>query len=300
MAWTFELLAGPMTITEGPAWDGSGLFFTAIHQNRILRWDPATRSITTVYDDTGGTNGLLFAPDGRLFACEGTAGRMACYDTHGKKTILVSEFEGKRLNAPNDLALDSSGRIYFTDPRYGEQEGRVLNHDSVYRITPPGDGSTPWAIERMTFDTTRPNGILLSPDERTLYVAQSDYVETAKRELRGYPIQGDGSLGPYTVLHDFGANRGIDGMCFDTEGNIVATCGWELGGPGCRIAVFASDGTVLEEHPVPAGRPTNCTFGDADLRTLYVTTIDGHLYHVKDTGRQGFLQPPQRRPWLPS
>ena len=75
MAWTFELLAGPMTITEGPAWDGSGLLFTAIHQNRILRWDPAARSITTVYTDTSGTNGLLFAPDGRLFACEGGGGQ---------------------------------------------------------------------------------------------------------------------------------------------------------------------------------------------------------------------------------
>src|SRR5205085_7841849 len=110
---------------------------------------------------------------------------------------------------------------------------------------------TPWQIERLTFDTTRPNGLLLSPDERTLYVAQSDYTEDAKRELRAYPVNADGTLGQYTVLHDFGEARGIDGMCFDTEGNIVATCGWELSGPGSRIAVFAPDGTVLEEHPVP-------------------------------------------------
>ncbi len=285
MAWTFELLAGPMTITEGPAWDGSGLFFTAINQNRILRYDPTAKTLRTVYTDTGGANGLLFSPDGRLFACAGKSGAMTCYDTDGTKTVLASQFEGKRLNAPNDLALDSKGRIWFTDPRYGEQEGRRLDHDSVYRLMPPRDGDSLWAIERVTFDTTRPNGILIAPDERTLYVAQSDYVETAKRELRAYHIADDGTLGPYTVVHDFGANRGIDGMCFDTEGNIIATCGWELGGPGCRIA---------------AGRPTNCTFGDADLRTLYVTTIDGHLYHVKDTGRQGYLQPPKQRPWLPS
>src|SRR3954466_8959317 len=178
MAWTFELLAGPMTITEGPAWDGSGLFFTAIRQNRILRWDPATKSIITVYADTNGTNGLLLAPDGRLFACESGSGTMACYDTNGTKTILISQYEGKRFNAPNDLALDSQGRIWFTDPRYGEQEGRELDHDSVYCITPPADGSTPWGLARVTFDTTRPNGILISPDERTLYVAQSDYTET--------------------------------------------------------------------------------------------------------------------------
>ncbi len=298
MAWTFELLAGPATITEGPAWDGSGLFYTAIRENEIRRYDPATNRITTVYRDTNGTNGLLFGPDGSLYACESGAGAMARYDTNGNKTILVGQYEGKRLNSPNDLALDSQGRIWFTDPRYGSQEGRELDHDSVYRITPTADGATPWPIERVTFDTTRPNGLLISPDERTLYVAQSDY--DGLRELRAYPINADGTLGQYTVLHDFGDHRGIDGMCFDTDGNIVATCGWELGGPGPRIAVFAPDGTVLEEHPVPEGRPTNCTYGDANLDTLYVTTIDGHLYRVRDTGRRGYLQPPRQRPWIPA
>jgi gluconolactonase len=298
MAWTFELLAGPATITEGPAWDGSGLFYTAIRENEIRRFDPATERITTVYRDTNGTNGLLFGPDGNLYACESGAGTMARYDTNGHKAILISQYEGKRLNSPNDLALDSQGRIWFTDPRYGDQTGRELDHDSVYRITPTADGSTPWPIERLTFDTTRPNGLLLSPDERTLYVAQSDY--EGPRELRAYPVSEDGTLGQYTLLHDFGENRGIDGMCFTTEGNIVATCGWELGGPGSRIAVFAPDGTVLEEHPVPEGRPTNCTYGDANLDTLYVTTIDGHLYRVRDTSRRGYLQPPHQRPWIPT
>lgn len=298
MAWTFELLAGPATITEGPAWDGSGLFYTAIRENEIRRYDPATSAISTIYRQTEGTNGLLFGPDGSLYACASEAGAITRYDTSGKRTVLVSQYESKRLNSPNDLALDRRGRIWFTDPRYGSQEGRALDHDSVYRITPTADGSTPWPIERMTFDTTRPNGLLLSPDERMLYVAQSDY--DGLRELRGYPVSGDGTLGQYTVLHDFGAHRGIDGMCFDTEGNIVATCGWELGGPGSRIAVFAPDGTVREEHPVPAGRPTNCTYGDANLDTLYVTTIDGHLYRVRDTGRRGYLQPPTQRPWLPA
>ena len=117
------------------------------------------------------------------------------------------------------------------------------------------------------------------------------------RQLRAYPINDDGSLGPYRVLHDFGEARGIDGMCWDTEGNIVATCGWELSGPGARIAVFAPDGTVLEEHPIPAGRPTNCTFGGTDLRDLYITTIEGHLYRVRAIGRQGHLQPPKVKPF---
>lgn len=300
MAWTFELLAGPDTITEGPAWDGSGLLYTAIAHNEIRRYDPATGTISVVHRDTQGTNGLALGPDGALYACEGGSGRVARYGPDGGKTILASHFEGKRFNAPNDLALDRAGRVWFTDPRYGAQEGRELDHDSVYRLTPTADGSTPWPVERLTWDTTRPNGILLSADERTLYIAQSDYEPAAPRQLRAYPVGDDGTLGAFIVLHDFGANRGIDGMCFDREGNIVATCGWELGGPGSRIAVFAPDGTVQEEHPVPAGRPTNCTFGDADLGTLYVTTINGHLYRVRDTGRTGDRQPPNQAPWLPA
>jgi gluconolactonase len=301
MSWTWELLDGPDSITEGPAWDGEGLFYTAIDHNEIRRFDPADGSITTVYRDTGAANGLLLAPDGRLLACEGKGRAVVAYDNAGHRTILADHYEGRRLNSPNDLALDSQGRVWFTDPRYGEDHSdRELDHDSVYRISPLPSGDGTWSIERMTFDTTRPNGLLLSADERILYVAQSDYTPTAPRQLRAYPVLDDSTLGPYRILHDFGAHRGIDGMCFDTDGNIVATCGWEISGPGCRIAVFAPDGTVLEEHPLPEGRPTNCAFGGTDLRTLYVTSISGHLYRVANTGRQGALQPPRQRPFLPA
>jgi gluconolactonase len=296
MTWDWELLAGPDSITEGPAWDGEGLFYTAIAHNEIRWYDPRTNAVTTVYRDSGAANGLVLAPDGRLLACEGGRRAIASYGTDGKRTTLIDRFDGRRLNSPNDLALDSRGRIWFTDPRYGDDHSdRELDHDSVYRITARTDGT--WTIERMTFDTTRPNGILISPDERTLYVAQSDYTPTAPRQFRAYPIRDDGSLGPFLVLHDFGANRGIDGMCFDTEGNIIATCGWELGGPGCRIAVFATDGAILEEHPLPDGRPTNCVFGGPALSDLYVTSISGHLYRVRNTGRTGFLRPPETLPF---
>ncbi len=286
--WQWELLAGPATITEGPAWDGAGLFYTSIADNEIRRFDPATGEVSTIYRDTGGTNGLAFGPDGVLYGCAGTSREIHRYDTDGARTTLVSKFEGKRLNSPNDLVIDSAGRIWFTDPRYGEDHAdRELDHDSVYRITPPADGEGAWSIERLTFDTTRPNGLLLSPDDQTLYVAQSDYEPASVRQLRAYPVLSDGSLGPFTVLHDFGDARGIDGMRWDAEGNIVATCGWELSGPGSRIAVFAIDGTVLEEHPVPAGRPSNCAFGGPDLDILFVTTLDGRLYRVPNTGRRG-------------
>jgi gluconolactonase len=298
MSWNWEMLAGPDSITEGPAWDGEALFFTACRHSEIRRLDPETGTISTIYGNTEEANGLVFAPDGRLLACAGRGQAVVAYDTSGNRTTLADRFEGKRLNSPNDLLIDTVGRIWFTDPRYAaDYPPRDLDHDSVYRITPTDDGSGAWSIERLTFDTTRPNGILLSFDERTLYVAQSNHSPDAVRQLRAYPVLEDGTLGSFRVLHDFGAHRGIDGMCFDTEGNIIATCGWELGGPGGRIAVFAPDGTVLDEQLTPANQPTNCTFGGRDLATLYVTSIDGCLFRTVDTGRRGALQPPAVRPY---
>ena len=93
--------------------------------------------------------------------------------------------------------------------------------------------------------------------------------------------------GPYTVLYDFGEHRGIDGMCLDTAGNVIAATGWELGGPGSSLTVFAPSGEVLERHPFPVKRPTNCTFGGPRMRTLYVTDIDGHL-HRAETEQVGY------------
>ncbi|MFT4036666.1 MAG: SMP-30/gluconolactonase/LRE family protein [Thermomicrobiales bacterium] len=285
--WTWEQLAGPATITEGPAWDAPNarLLFTSIDDNEVRAFDPATGEITTLYTGTGGTNGLTYGRDGLLYGCAGTARQVVRWDRDGAMSVLADRFEGNRLNSPNDLVVDSSGRVWFTDPRYGEDHSdRELDHDSVYRLTPPPGGEGAWTIERLTFDTTRPNGILLSPDERTLFVAQSNHDPDEPRQLRAYPVLEDGTLGPYTVLHDFGAWRGIDGMRFNQRGQIVATCGSIKGGPGPRIAVFALDGTVLEEHPVPAGDPTNCALSP-DWSTLYVTTLDGRLYRA--TGLQG-------------
>lgn len=292
MAWAFEFLAGPLTLTEGPVWDGAGLLFTDIGASRILRYDPATGAIATAHEGTNGANGLALDRDGRLYACEQRTGRIVRYEADGSRTTLASRFAGGRLNSPNDLVLDRRGRVWFTDPRYGDQGGRELDHDSVYRLTPPDGGGAAgaeWAIERVVADTTKPNGLVLAPDEQTLYVAQSDHGPEQKRELRAYPVGEDGTLGAGRVLHDFGAHRGIDGMRLDAEGNIVAATGWELGGPGSSITVFAPDGTVLERHPFPVKRPTNCAFGDADRRTLYVTSIEGYLFRAR-TERTGYVQ----------
>ena len=304
MAWQFDLIDQPYGgVSEGPAWDGSVLLFTHIQRSRIMQYDPQANAVTVYRENTNCANGLNFDSSGRLYACEGgatfDARRVVRYESDGSVTVLADSFEGKRFNIPNDLALDPAGRVWFTDPFYEgaagpwskERAHKELDHDSVYRLDPRPDGA--YAITRITFDTTRPNGLLFTRDYKTLYVAQSGREPDEKRQLRAYPVLQDLSLGPADVLHDFGEHRGIDGMVLDEDGNIVATAGWELGGPGSMIYVFAPSGEVLEQHPVPAKRPTNCTFGGPDLTTLYVTTIEGHLFRAHTERRGWLLYPPR-------
>jgi gluconolactonase len=162
-----------------------------------------------------------------------------------------------------------------------------LDHESVFLLE-SSDGQN-WITQRRTYDTTRPNGILVTPDLQTLYVAQSDQGEDAKRELWAYPIHSDGTLGDHRVLHSFGPYRGVDGMTFDSELNIVAAAGSDRAGPGPMIYVFAPSGRVLATHSVPAS-PTNCIFGDEDLSSIYVTVYDGSLYRAR-TDRRGLANP---------
>lgn len=288
MPWNFERVASPFTFTEGPVWTGEVVLFTDIPNSRIMRYDPATGNCDLFRADTNEANGLHLDHHGDLYACEGGGRRIVRYERDGATTVIADRYEGHRLNSPNDLTSDAQGRIWFTDPRYGpERDDMELDHQSVYRLDPPtaSAGAGNWAIVRVTFDTTRPNGLVLSPDGETLYVAESPPAPDGARQLRAYPVNPDGSLGAMRVLHDFGAHRGIDGMRTDAAGNIVAACGWTESGTGPRVAVFAPDGTVLDEHPTPTN-PTNCVFGDADHRALYVTGYDGCLYRAR-TDRQG-------------
>ncbi len=294
MSWEFELVAGPYGGTaEGPAWDGQALLFTNIPNSRIMRYEPQTGECTEYRTGTNGSNGLMFDAEGRLYGCSSGGRCIVRFEPDGTTTTLPHMLDGKRHNRPNDLAIDRKGRIWFTDPA-GQMpaEDRELDHTSVLRLDPDPQAEGGWILKRMTYDTSAPNGILFSQDERTLYVVQSDY--QGVRDLRAYPLQDDDTLGSFTVLHAFGedfqgVHRGLDGMCLDTEGNIIACGGWRQAGPGPMIYIFAPSGRVLETHPVPADRPTNCTFGDAGLDTLYVTTGGGHLFRVRNTGRRGWL-----------
>src|SRR5262249_32177733 len=160
---------GPFGFTEGPAWNGEALFFTDIPNSRIMRYDPKTGECGVFRTGTNEANGLQFDRDGRLYGCEGGGRRVGCYEAEGSTTVIADRFEGRRLNSPNDLAIDAEGRIWFTDPRYGEDRSDMeLDHESVFRADPQPDGR--WSLKRMTYDTTRPNGLLISPDQELLYV----------------------------------------------------------------------------------------------------------------------------------
>ena len=298
MSWDFIAVQGPFGGTsEGPAWDGESLLFTHIPESKIYRFNPKTSTTEVFRENTNCANGLMFDESGNLYACEGGGRRVVRYESDSTE-VLAESYEGSRFNVPNDLAIDIQGRVWFTDPFYEgaggpwseDRSNKELDHDSVYRIDMTDGKST--AVSRVTEDTTRPNGLLFSLDFQTLYVAQSGRLPEEERQLRAYPVNSDGSLGSHEVIHDFGEHRGIDGMVLDADGNIVATAGYKAGGPGPLIYVFSASGEVLETHPTPFDRPTNCSFGGEDLSTLYVTTGDGFLLRAF-TERQGRLNFPK-------
>ncbi len=306
MDYDFELVAGAYgSATDGPVWDGEGLLFTHVADSCILRYDPRSGKVTQFRRWVNRTKGLAFSANGTLYGCQSGSRRIVRFDYDGSTSLLVDKLDGHLHNHPDDLVIDSQGRIWFSDPydtlpASGPNLQGPLDYTSVLRLQRSGRVSGEWTIRRMTYDSIVPTAILLSQDERTLYVSENSLDKQGKRELRAYPIGEEGSLGPCTVLHTFGADyrgvhRGIEGMCLDSEGNIIACAGWELSGPGPLIYVFSPTGRILETHSVPADQPTNCNFGDADLRTLYVTTNGGHLYRVRNTGRQGSLRYPPAR-----
>ena len=286
-------------VTEGPIWDGEAVYFTHIPTSRIVRYDLVNEGISEWRRGTNRTNGLAHDTQGRLYGCCSGGRSIVRFEPDGSTTTVADRVDGRKLNTPNDLAIDHQGRIWFTNPwnvgNIDPAEVEELDNRSVLRADPQPDGS--YTVARITFDTTMPNGVLVSQDDSTLYVAESNSADIGlDRELRAYPINDDGSLGPYNTLHTFGkdrdaVHRGIDGMCFDVDGNIIATAGWPDGGPGPMIYVFSPTGRVLETHRVPARMPTNCCFGGPDRTTLYVTSTEGHFFRAK-TDRVGWAMYP--------
>jgi len=288
-------------LTEGPALapDGS-IYFSDIpfgmDKGMILRFDPQTKKTTVCTADSHKSNGLKFDAKGRLIACEGAdfGGRAVVrWDVQtGKREVIADSYQGKRFNAPNDLVIDLKGRIYFSDPRYLGAEPRELEHRAVYRIDTDGK------VVEVTREVEKPNGVALSPDQKTLYLADHNNgtdrldAETAPKKgamrVYAFPLNAEGLVnGPRRTLVDFGTENGCDGMTVDARGNVyLAVRSAKRPGvlvldpaAGSEIA-FIPTGASQAGAKELVGLPSNVTFGSgADSKTLYVT-VDTSLYRI--------------------
>jgi len=271
-----EVVASGFEWSEGPVWvkeDGGYLLFSDIPRNSIYRWregegislwmKPSGYTGVGEYGDEPGSNGLTLDKQGRLTLCEHGDRRIARLEKDGGKRTLADNYQGKRLNSPNDLVYKSDGVLYFTDPIYGlprkeNDPGRELDFCGVYRLTPDG------AVTLLTKELTRPNGIAFSPDEKTLYVANSD----PKRAIwMKYPVQADGTIGGGSILYDataqVGKSPGLpDGLKVDREGNIWAT------GPG-GVYIISPSGKLLGR--IDTGEATSNVAWGGDGSVLYIT-----------------------------
>lgn len=276
---------------EGPAWKGGSLYFT--DGKHINRRDPSGRtSVFRGVARANNANGLMFDREGRLIACESGARRVTRTETDGSITVLANRYRGRRFNTPNDLATDSKGRIYFTDPRYGSRDGmEILDADGkavegVYRIDAPG------IITRVeTPGIERPNGILVSPGDRYLYICDNNNnTHGGARKLVRFDLNADGSVKPdcRKVIFDWKASRGPDGMKMDTAGRLYVAAGVNHSNPyetdefkaGCYI--LSPGGRQLAFVPTAPDEACNCAFGGADGKTLFMTS-GNHLWSIPVT-----------------
>jgi gluconolactonase len=285
---------------EGPGWHPKlGLLTSGNGNINVLDRDGRSR----VYRKDAGTNGLLFDRDGRLLACEPAQRRITRTDPDGTVTVLTDRYEGHRYNEPNDLTVDSRGRTYFSDPRYGPNAGRDILDDKgrtiegVYRIDP--DGKVARVLGR---EVERANGVLVSADDRFLYVADNNNNTVGgARQLWRFDLRPDGTVDPASkkLIYDWGKGRGPDGVKQDRKGRLYVAAGLNKPNPPSEpaehvkggIYVLSPAGELLAFLPVPRDEVTNCAFGGDDQRTLYITA-GGTVYSIRTTTPGRVVYPP--------
>ena len=282
---------------EGPAWIAKTGRLLYVGDNRISSYTPSAGS-ANFRDPVKGANGLLIDHNGHIICTEAGNRIVTRTDANGQLTVIAKSFNGKSFNSPNDLSIDSKSRIYFTDPRYGKRDDLEQKDaagspiEGVYRIDP--DGSIHRILDRSTVD--RPNGILVSPDEKFLFVADNNNSRGGTRKLWRFNLQPDGSVDPKSrhQLFDWKTSRGPDGIKIDQRGRLFVAAGLNRDNlpdetskpyPG-GIYVLSSSGRLLDFIPIPDDEVTNCTFGGNDLKTLFITA-GGNLWSVplKEPGK---------------
>lgn len=253
---TVQKLAGDFAFTEGPASDASGnVFFTDQPNDRILKWSTDGK-LSTYLQPCGRANGLSFDSAGNLWACADENNQLWKIDPAGKVTVVVTNYQGKLLNGPNDVWLRPGGGLYFTDPFYKRdywKRGAKEMDECVYYL--PQGQSTP---VRVIADLKQPNGIIGTPDGKRLYVA-----DIGARKTYRYAIQTDGSVNKKSLFCDMGS----DGMTIDSAGNVYLT--------GNGVAVFDPSGTKIAQIEVPERWTANVCFGGGDRQTLFITASKG-------------------------
>jgi gluconolactonase len=273
-----ERLATGFGFTEGPLWHPDGFYyFVDIRKSTLHRLTPG-KPPELVRDSTGEGNGTTFDLQGRLVICEGGNRRVTRWSGDGRSEVLVDRYEGKRLNRPNDVACKSDGSLWFTDPGLRVPLAqREVDHAGVYRIAP--DGTT-----TLVADCEYPNGLAFSPDERTLYVANTRWTQY----IHAFELDAGGAVIRRRIFADMSSDEtdGVpDGMKVDVEGRVYCT------GPG-GTWVFAPDGARLGIIRTPEV-PANLAFGGPDLRTLLLTARTSvYTLRVKAPG--------QPHPWYRS
>jgi gluconolactonase len=273
--------ATSLAFTEGPAVDAQGnVYFSDIENNRILRLS-ADGARSVFREPSGRTNGQCFDREGRLLHCEGAefgpggARRVTRTDlANGEYVVLTDRYEGKRYNSPNDICVDGAGRIYFTDPRYGDRSDMEMAIEGVYRIDPDG------AVRRILAqpDVQRPNGIAVTQDAKRLYVIDSCPIPGGNRKVWAFDLDARGSPTRQRQVFDFAPGRGGDGMRLDVEGTLYVAAGilsprgpHETADVPPGVYVIGPDGTLRGRIPIQEDVITNLAFGGADGRTLYIT-----------------------------
>ena len=270
-------------LLEGPAFDGSGnLFFSDIIGNQVYRMTP-NGTLSIFRPDSGRTNGNTFDSQGCLISCEGaefgTGGRRRLVRTELETTqieVLTERYDGKRYNSPNDVVVDPQGRIWFTDPFYGEHRSALeLDAEAVYRID--NDGTVSRVLSQPQIE--RPNGLAITPDGQRLYVIDSHTRSGGNRKVWSFNVTENGSLTGQRLVFDFGQGRGGDGMRLDERGNLWIAAGinhprhsGETGDVPAGVYIITPHGELLGRIPIPEDVCTNLTFGGAARRTLYVTS----------------------------
>ena len=268
---------------EGPAWRDGWLYFSG--GGKISRWTAGRSGVEVFREESGGANGLRFDPQGRLIVCEAGKRRVTRTELDGSITILADRFEGHRFNSPNDLTIDSKGRIYFSDPRYGKRDNLEMDVEGVYRIDAPGK-----VVRVLGKEVERANGVLVSPGDKFLYVADNNNNNPGgARKLWRFTLRPDGSTlpGSRRMIHDWGDGRGPDGVKMNSLGLLFVAGGltephppYETAAKKGGVYILTPQGKLVDFVPIPKDEVTNCAFGGAEGRTLYVTA-GGTLWSIE-------------------